>query len=39
MKQIKELKEPIMCDNCGKRRDRHTIDQAKNCVLARSHKA
>lgn len=31
--------ESIMCDNCGKRKDRHTMDQAKNCVNARSLKA
>jgi len=39
MRQIKELKEPIICDNCGRRKDRHTQPQADNCKLARSFKA
>lgn len=39
MKQIKELKEPVMCDNCSRRKDRHTQAQADNCKMARSLKA
>lgn len=39
MRQIKELKESVMCDNCGRRKDRHTQPQADNCKMARSFKA
>lgn len=38
-RKIKELSESVMCDNCNRRKDRHTQDQANNCKLARTLKA
>ena len=31
--------ESIMCENCNKRKDRHTADQANNCKQGMYQKA
>ena len=37
--KIGQVKESIICENCNKRKDRHSQDQANNCKVALRLKA